>query len=350
MRAPLETLGEHLPAQRVLLVTTPGFVRRGVVQRVKDMLSSSHQVITWDGVKPNPDLLDLDAATHYFRSFEIGCVLGLGGGSAIDAAKVLATTIPSRTAPTLCQLFRDKVVPRWSQRLPLVVIPTTSGTGAEVTPFATVWDHKEHNKNSLIGEFLYPDTALLDATLTLTLGEEDTLYPALDTISHALESLWNKNCTPVTRIFAFQALALSNQALPLVMKEPCNLELRHNLQIASLLAGFAISQTKTAIAHSISYFFTAYHQVPHGLACSFTLSKLIELNKNTLSSNDSENEIINITEEILKKLDLSEKLKKYLPLNLQFKKNTYNFDSQRIDNYIGDITEIQSHLTKIIYE
>lgn len=272
--APLDTLAQHVSEQHVLLVTTPGFVKRGVVQRVRDVLASQ-QVTVWDGVKPNPDLRDLDAATRALRHLCGACVVGLGGGSALDAAKVLATTLSSSAEPTLQQVFRDKVATHWAPRLPLVAIPTTSGTGAEVTPFATVWDHEEHKKHSLAGDFVYPDVALLDATLTLTLGVEDTLYPALDAISHALESLWNKNCTPVSRAFAIQALALSNDALPLVLIEPNSHKARQDLQIASVLAGLAISQTKTALAHAISYPVTSYLGVPHGLACSFTLPQLL---------------------------------------------------------------------------
>ena len=275
VRAPLEALAQHVTAQHVLLVTTTGFVKRGVVKRLKDTLAP-RQVTVWDAVKPNPDLQDLQAATTSLRRLNIGCVVGLGGGSAMDTAKVLATTIPSTAGPTLSEVFRNKAVTGWAPRLPLLTIPTTSGTGAEVTPFAPIWDHDKYKKHSLTGDCVYPDVALLDASLTLTLGEKETLYPALDSISHALESLWNKNCTPVSSAFSIQSLVLSNKALPKVMKDPQDIKRRQELQTASLLAGLAISQTFTAIAHSISYPLTSRFGVPHGLACSFTLPRLIK--------------------------------------------------------------------------
>lgn len=305
--APLDTLAQHVTAQNVLLVTTPGFVKRGVVQRVKDILEP-RQVRVWDGVKPNPDLQDLDAATVSLRALDIGCVLGLGGGSALDAAKVLATTIPSPTEPTLRQVFRDKAATTWAPRLPLVAVPTTSGTGAEVTPFATVWDHEKHKKHSLSGDFVYPDVALLDATLTLTLGKEDTLYPALDAISHALESLWNKNRTPVSLALAQEALALSNKALPLVMIEPQNIQARRDLQNASVLAGLAISQTKTAIAHAISYPVTSNLGVPHGLACSFSLPHLLTWCLPAMVADGLDESLLSRTLALLKDLQLQDRI------------------------------------------
>ena len=329
--APLETLAQHVKAHHVLLVTTPGFVKRGLVQRVKDILAT-HRVTVWDGVKPNPDLIDLDPATQSLSALDIGCVVGLGGGSALDAAKVLATTIPSLTEPTLSRVFRDQVVPQWTQKLPLLSIPTTSGTGAEVTPFATVWDHEERKKHSLAGDFMYPDMALLDATLTLTLGEEDTLYPALDAISHALESLWNKNCTPVSRAFSFQAIALSTEALPLVMKEPHNLKARQDLQHASVLAGLAISQTRTAIAHAISYDLTLKYGVPHGLACSFTLVSLLEKNLLKIAKGENELFVFSKVKKVLEDLNLLEKITRYADKSEII--SSAPVDTSRASNYI----------------
>lgn len=331
--APLDTLAQHINAHHVLLVTTPGFVKRGVVQRVKDILVA-HQVTVWDGVKPNPDLQDLDAATASLRALDIGCVVGLGGGSTLDAAKVLATTIPSLAQPTLSEVFRNKAPTTWAPRLPLVAIPTTSGTGAEVTPFATVWDHEEHKKHSLAGDFVYPDAALLDATLTLTLGEEDTLYPALDAISHALESLWNKNCTPVSRAFAFQALALSNEALPVVINEPHNIKARQDLQNASVLAGLAISQTRTAIAHSISYPLTAHFGVPHGLACSFTLSVLIKRYM-AGSINKVENSLLMKTNNLVENISPEKKIIKYATSSQIINLLKGYHETSRANNYVG---------------
>jgi alcohol dehydrogenase len=221
----------------------------------------------------------------------------------------------------------------------MVAIPTTSGTGSEVTPFATVWDHEQHKKYSLAGEWVYPDVALLDASLTLTLSEEDTLYPALDAISHALESLWNKNCTPVSRAFAFQALVLSNKALPLVIKEPNNLNARRDLQNASVLSGLAISQTRTAIAHSISYPITSRLGVPHGLACSFILPKLLEININNLDCNASERTILETNLIMLRSLELPKRLSIYANKEQVRMLGLEMINPDRMSNYNGELID-----------
>ncbi len=295
---------------RVLVVTTPGFVRRGVVERLKQALIGK-MIDVWDGVKPNPDIYDIDVAASTLQKNSFDSVVGLGGGSALDAAKVLATLLANSEPPKLTQYFRDKVVAKLDRRLPLVAIPTTSGTGAEVTPFATVWDHSNHQKYSLAGDCVYPDIAWLDPSLTLTLGEEDTLYPALDTISHALESLWNKNATPISRAHAFQSLSLSSFALPRLQNEPKCLDSRKNLQIASLLAGLAISETRTAVAHSVSYPLTSKFGVPHGLACSFTLVYILSQVRHKISKNPLEIQILENVLSLLQSLKIGQMLKSY---------------------------------------
>jgi phosphonate metabolism-associated iron-containing alcohol dehydrogenase len=298
-------LGDH-----VLVVTTPGFVRRGAIDRLRHLLAPKLLTV-WAEVKPNPDIRDIDNAASVLQNRSIDLVIGLGGGSALDTAKVLATLLANQASPTLCQKFRDDAGGGWATRLPLIAIPTTSGTGAEVTPFATIWDHERQQKYSLSEEFVSPDLAWLDPTLTLTLNEEETLYPGLDTISHSLESLWNKNLTPASRCYAFKALELSGLALPRVLIEPNNLVNRQNLQQASLLAGLAISVTRTAISHAISYPLTTHYGMPHGLACSFTLLYLLRQVKSAIITDLSEENTIEKIANVLESCDLKNRVLKY---------------------------------------
>lgn len=342
--ASLECLAQHVAGQHFLLVTTPGFVRRGVVSEIRKILP--HQKITvWDGVKPNPDLHDLDEACANYRQQNIDGVIGLGGGSALDAAKVLANLLPAPADVTLQKIFCQDVAFSWSKRLALIAIPTTSGTGSEVTPFATVWDHTAHKKYSLAGQFVYPDVALMDASLTLTLDAENTLYPALDTISHALESMWNKNCTPISKAFALQAISLVVMALPGAIKDLQKLEARKDLQVASLLAGMAISQTRTAIAHSISYPLTSHFNIPHGLACSFTLPILLKLNGNRMAVTESERILFSQLTAILTALPLNEYIRKYASKDAILELKSEMITLGRSDNYNGvDLNGIEAVL------
>ncbi|MCL5255761.1 MAG: phosphonoacetaldehyde reductase [Gammaproteobacteria bacterium] len=272
----LMTVFSARAAETWLLVTSSGMTRRGVTKRVKSSTAALN--VNWlvhDAVTPNPELDDLDAVTARLSTQTIAGIVAVGGGSVIDAAKVLAVTLPHGQTNALAASLRQGQGQHWQTKLPLIAIPTTSGTGAEVTPFATVWDQTEHKKYSVSGPLALPDIALLDAELTLSLPATETVNTGLDAISHACESLWNVNKTPVSEAYARHALVLAKTALPRVLQAPSDRSARAAMQQASVLAGLAISQTRTAIAHAISYPLTSHYDVPHGLACSFTLPNLI---------------------------------------------------------------------------
>jgi alcohol dehydrogenase len=283
------------------------------------------------------------------RNAGIEVVVALGGGSVMDSGKALAATLSSKVANPLEEVFRAGNNPSWSCRLPLITIPTTAGTGAEVTPFATVWDHELHRKHSLSGPLMFPDLAILDASLTLTLFEEETLFPGLDSVSHALESLWNRHCTPVSRALALQSLALVLRALPSVLVEPLSITYRRDLQAASLLAGMAISQTRTALAHSISYPVTTHFGVPHGLACSFTLPALLELNLETMATSAIEHQLLSSVLSMLKGFGLSERVRSYFVPDSLESLHDEMITPGRSDNYNGvNVSDIGHLLYKAL--
>jgi len=246
-----------------------------MAERVKDQVGAS-RVVVYDQVTPNPELDQLDEATAALKKHDICTIVALGGGSVIDTAKALAVCLPTDLDFPLADTLRKKNLRPWKSGLPVIAIPTTAGTGSEVTPFATIWDRKELRKHSLAGDFVYPAHAVLDPELTMTLPPQQTLFTALDAISHALESLWNKNRSPVSEAYAVKALHLACEALPVILDSPDDLRQRARMQESSLLAGLAISQTRTAVAHAISYPLTLHYDVPHGLACGFLLPALIK--------------------------------------------------------------------------
>jgi len=273
-----ERLADHVPHRRIVLVTSPGFTRRGVVDRIRTSLGSRLLAVQ-DDVKPNPDVLDVDEQARALRPLAPDCIVALGGGSSIDTAKGLARLLGQPAGATLAAHFREGATfVDANPALPVVAIPTTAGTGAEVTPFGTIWDFGLGRKYSVTGPDLYPTAAILDPALTLDLPEEVTVSSGLDAISHALESTWNRNASPITLGMATKSLQLS---LPVLVHLRANLrdvEARGAMMQASLLAGLAISQTRTALAHSISYPLTARFNLPHGIACSFTLPALMKFN------------------------------------------------------------------------
>lgn len=331
----VDVLDEHVPlGSRVLLVTTPGFSQRGVVGRLSTLLGG-RALTVFDEVSPNPDLLFLDQAADRLRKTEPDVVIALGGGSTLDAGKALSLILPLQQEDVLRRHFRENTAIGWTRRLPLIAVPTTAGTGAEVTPFATVWDHERGRKHSIATPHAFPDLAVLDTDLTMGLSAEDTLYPGLDAVSHALESLWNRNMTPVSRAFAMQALALASVALPALEKHPEDREHRTLMQQASLLAGMAISQTRTTIAHAMSYPLTAHHQVPHGLACSFSLATLLRANIDGLSRSDSERRLLSQVLAMLEDFALEHRLASYLTRTRLHELIDQMHTPERSNNYLG---------------
>jgi len=261
--------------RRALLVTTPGFSRRGIAAQIAELLAFP---VVFDQVQPNPDIEQIERAGQELRGQRVDVLIGLGGGSAIDTAKALSVVLASDTPGMLRAHLHGGAPLTPAAPLPLIAIPTTAGTGSEVTPFATIWDHQRERKHSLARPDLYPHVALLDPALTISLPADVTIATGLDALAQGFEAIWNRNATPITTLYALRAIALAFETLPRVADDLGNLDLRARMLEASLLAGLAIAKTRTALAHSMSYPITARYGVPHGLACGFTLPAILEFN------------------------------------------------------------------------
>ena len=192
----------------------------------------------------------------------------------IDAAKVLAAS--GGDFARVKRHLIEKAPLDASKFLPIIAVPTTSGTGSEVTSWATVWDSAGNAKYSLANPRLYPEAAFVDPALTLAAPRGLTMTTGLDALSHSLESLWNVNANPVSANYAVEAAREIIDALPRLLDRLNDLDLRTKLARASLFAGLAFSNTKTALAHNISYGITLRHGTPHGIACSFCLPQVME--------------------------------------------------------------------------
>ncbi len=269
----LARLPEVLRGRPAVVIAFPEAEATGLLPTVRALLGTQLRGVITD-IEPNPGVAWVEA--HYadfWARYSDTVVVAIGGGSTIDSAKVLLSRPPSGTfAETLADL-RAGQAPPTAQALPLIAIPTTAGTGSEVTPWATLWDRAAvpPTKLSLHTEALWSEVALVDPSLTLTLPDAVTRVCALDALSHALEAIWNRNANPVSDALAVEAACTMMATLPRLLADPRNLALRTQVSRASLLAGLAFSNTKTALAHSISYPLTLRHGVPHGIACSFTL-------------------------------------------------------------------------------
>ena len=273
----IDNLPEFVSGKAVL-VTTPGTTRRGISHKLSKLLGAS-LVALFDKVEPNPTFDTVTDAYRELKQFEYDFIIAIGGGSTIDTAKAVAAIETSGSENWIDDhLKRGTPFPELFNPKPLIAIPTTAGTGSEVTMWATIWDMEEKKKYSLSHPKLYPEIALLDPELTLTLPEKETAYSGLDALSHAMEAVWNKNHNPVSDTFALKAIELVRKYLPRLRHDPGNIDLRTSLLRASLFAGLAFSNTKTALAHSISYPLTAHFNIPHGLACALPLPHILRFN------------------------------------------------------------------------
>jgi phosphonate metabolism-associated iron-containing alcohol dehydrogenase len=272
-------LVETFNSVRILVVTTPRGRRQFEQDPIFGTLFSSNDILWMDGVETNPGLLGLQAAIDRLKCESFDAVIGFGGGSAIDTAKALAVALsPVLTGTPLATLLADPILHKSVRPKPLYALPTTSGTGSEVTPFSTVWDHEQRKKYSLAGPAVFPHTAIVDPDLTHGLPQSVTLSTGLDAINQAAEAFWNRNMTPISEGFSLRALQLGFGALPRLMVNLDDREAREQMAECSLLAGLAISQTRTALCHSMSYPITAHFDVPHGLACAFTMQAVLRHN------------------------------------------------------------------------
>lgn len=279
-RGRLVELDELVRDRRAVLVTMPDIDRLGVVDHIREVLGHKLAAVT-TRVIPNPTIASISDCYQAIEGEEFDVIIALGGGSALDTAKAAALLVNTNShGDWLSEHLRNGAsIPPVVKGKPVIAIPTTSGTGSEVTMWATVWDELSGDKYSIADPSCYAEWALLDPDLTDSLPYETSLFTALDALSHSMEAIWNWNSNPVSDALGVHSISISAPVLEHNFKDNySNAEVRNSLMNASLLAGLAFSNTKTALAHSISYPLTSKFGMPHGLACSFTLPEIMRLN------------------------------------------------------------------------
>lgn len=261
--------------KHILLITGQSSMRKhGYIDRCKRMLYDRSLYI-FDKIAPNPTVEILQEALDYVGNTDIELVIALGGGSAIDAGKSLAILLKN---PGLPKDYLEGKKNFHRKGLPFIAIPTTAGTASEVTCWATIWDMVGKKKFSFIHEWMFPDFAIVDPLLTVHMSRYLTACTGMDALTHAIESCWSRSSQPISDSFALRAIRLIRKNIQTACDEPDNITARTNMALASLFAGLAFNNTKTAACHSISYPMTFNFDVPHGLAVSITIKEVIKYN------------------------------------------------------------------------
>ena len=284
----LSQLPKLLKGRRAVVVTFPQAKDTGLLATLVALIGSQLTGVIED-VQPNPELSWVTGHyAEFWKKYSDCVVVAVGGGSVLDSAKMFLPGVASGQFQEIHTALAKSEAPTVLRALPMIAVPTTAGTGSEVTPWATLWDRTsaEHKKYSLHLEQTWPEAALVDPQLTLSLPQVVTRDSNLDALSHALEAIWNVNANPVSDAMAVQAAQTVIQNLPSLLENPQSELFRTLASKASLLAGLAFSNTKTALAHNISYEMTLKHGLTHGLACSFTLPMVWRLAQGKLADRD----------------------------------------------------------------
>ena len=264
-----------LGAQRVILVCDPGIVSLGFAGQAQAVLETAGcEVAVFDQVAPDPSSTLVEQAVKQAQGFKADGVLGLGGGSSLDAAKLVALLINSEQS--LEDLYgTDKAQ---GQRTPLVLMPTTSGTGSEVTWVSVITDAQQR-KQAVYSPQLLPDVAILDPQLTLGLPAKVTAATGLDAMVHAIEAYTSRTRkNPISDGLATSALALLGGNLPKVLANGRDLEARTAMLQGSLMAGMAFVNASVAAIHALAYPLGARFHIPHGHANALVMAPVIRFN------------------------------------------------------------------------
>lgn len=230
--------------------------------------------VVFDQVEENPSTQTCALGARICREHGCDWIIAAGGGSPLDAAKAIA--VLAHSSSDLRELFLRPVL--GERVLPLVAIPTTAGTGSEVTPYAVLVDEEEGEKRTIRGESLFPKVALLDPELTVSLPREVTIATGLDALSQGMEGYVSLRSTPLGDVLALEVVRLVRRWLPVAVREPENLEARGQMMHAAMLSGCVIAQSGTTLVHGMGYYYTLRCGLAHGLANGLLLGPVFRFN------------------------------------------------------------------------
>lgn len=271
----LTDLCKKLNGSKGILITSPSFVKKGLAQKVVDMTNGLITTI-FSELSPNPDVVEVDNCAKIIRDNNIDFVIAMGGGSTLDLAKAAATICKTNDSITK---YHGTGVAITEEHLPLIAIPTTSGTGSEVTSVSVLTDHTNGKKAPIASMGFYPDFAIIDPELTYSMPPYITACTGIDVLSHALESYWSNGNQPICDAVAISSLELVFEYLPKAVANGEDKVAREKMCLASVLAGLAFALPKTTSSHACSYPLTNIYDIPHGEACGITLDFFARINQ-----------------------------------------------------------------------
>ncbi|WP_145021363.1 iron-containing alcohol dehydrogenase [Paenibacillus sp. Y412MC10] len=269
------------PIQRVLIITTQSLRKNGTTDQLREQLYHSDIAadILGEDIFPEPTAAAIEAIHAAIQGEAYEAYIGIGGGSVLDATKLLAV-LATNNKPIEDMLGTDNIE---HEGIPTVLIPTTSGTGAEVTPNAIVTLPERQLKIGVVSRRLYPRLAVLDPELTLTLPKAVTASTGMDAFTHALESFIGQKANPISDLFALESIRLISGSIVEACEDGSSIRARSAMLYGSAYGGAALSSSGTAAVHAMAYPLGGRFGIPHGTANAMLLPHVMERQLDAIS-------------------------------------------------------------------
>ncbi len=266
---------QDFQGSNVFLVVDPGLVKAGIVSQITAPLDAAAiPYFIYDNVDPEPGLKLADKGYKLAKAKGCDCVIGAGGGSAMDVAKAIAILL-TNGGKAADYLGLDKIA---KAGVPKIMVPTSAGTGAEVTFTAVFINEKTGAKGGMNGAPLYPEAAILDPALTLSLPPMVTAFTGIDALTHALEAYTSTQAHIISEMYSLEAIDLISRNLPIAYANGANLKARSAMLMGSLLGGKALATAGVGLVHAMAYPMGGMFGIAHGLANAVLLPYVVEYN------------------------------------------------------------------------
>lgn len=263
-------------AKNVVIITDQGVWDSGLVEKPKVLLEGAGvNVHVINNTPPEPAVDQVAAIFQAAKEFECQMIIGIGGGSSMDTAKIVSLLLTNNV--NLRELVKGKAQIKY-RGVPTIMIPTTAGTGAEATPNAIVLVPEEELKVGIVSEKMVPDCVILDPTLTVNLPKHITANTGMDALCHAIECYISKKANPFSDTFALKAITLISRSIRTAYHEGHNLAAREDMLLGALFGGISIATSSTTAVHALSYPLGGKYHIPHGLSNAILLPDVMKFN------------------------------------------------------------------------
>jgi len=270
----LNKILKEFKIEKLLIVTDKGIEKAGILERIESELGNVDYKV-YDEVEPNPKDFHVEEGTEVARKFDPDGMMALGGGSPIDCAKGIGALL-SGEEDDISEYYGKGTVK--DEILPFIAVPTTAGTGSEVTFSSVITDSDSNSKKSIRSPFLAPDLSILDPELTTSLPESLTAYSGMDAFTHAIEAYTAKTATALTNSFALSSMELLLENIENAFHEPKDMNSRASMLLGSTIAGVSFNHSDVASVHCMAESLGGMYDAPHGLCNSIILPYVMEYN------------------------------------------------------------------------